>query len=267
LNGIDTGNGTGNTIIGNYIGLGKDGSTIRGNSKNGIYLSSSSNTIGAAGTGPSNVISGNGFYGIQGFGATSNVVTGNYIGTDKTGNNARSNSQDGIYFDSNSSSNTIGGANAQAGNMSSGNSWYGISMRGNSNVIQWNKFGIAANGTQLPNGSGGEDPIQGTGISWSHNSVQNGGSPLFLSLAETDSLDQSSIVSLGRSTLSPPIEGFFEGAEPVVSIADDSSLDGATNSPSPSRLGATSGFQRTGGILREPSSPWLIVTDLGVPVV
>ena len=123
----DTGNGTsaptatGNTILGNYIGLKNDGATALPNSGNGVLLdNAASNTIGGTANGAQNVISGNGQDGVlvQGAFAQSNTVAGNLIGTTADGNSALGNgpqtgatsgpSASGVVITTGASQNTIG---------------------------------------------------------------------------------------------------------------------------------------------------------------
>src|SRR5262249_61506682 len=81
---------TGSNVLvqGNIIGLAPDGTTVLGNTHEGIWnYDSPNNTIGGSSAAARNVISGNRGMGIQlgGTGATSGVlVTANYIGTHVT---------------------------------------------------------------------------------------------------------------------------------------------------------------------------------------
>ncbi len=86
----------------NLIGTNAAGTATVGNGQNGIYIYlADQNTIGGT-TGaptdptvPSNVISGNGWYGIE-IGGSSNLVVNNYIGTNVNGNEDVSNGTGGI---------------------------------------------------------------------------------------------------------------------------------------------------------------------------
>ncbi len=114
-----------NTIVGNWIGTDADGLTDAGNWQFGIELDhSESNQIGGSTLADRNVISGNDFEGISlwNSGTTLNVIQGNYIGVDKTGNAALGNSGDGIVIGGGANNNTIGGdRTAGEGNVISGN--------------------------------------------------------------------------------------------------------------------------------------------------
>ncbi len=58
--------------------------------------------------------------------ATNNTISGCWFGVDATGSNAAPNAFQGILIASGASGNTIGGTNALARNVLSGNSQYGI---------------------------------------------------------------------------------------------------------------------------------------------
>jgi len=78
-----------------------------------------SNTIGGTAAGSSNVISGNGVFGVRitGLATNDNLIQGNLIGTDITGTEALGNGYIGVQIDNGASSNTVGGVTACAGNL------------------------------------------------------------------------------------------------------------------------------------------------------
>ena len=121
-----------NTISGNYIGLGANGSTVMGNEANGIYIASGvqDNIIGGVTVGERNVISGNKENGIRltGPGITGNVILGNYIGTGAYGVSDRGNTFNGILISGSAQDNTVGGDTPGARNIISGNGDNGIAM-------------------------------------------------------------------------------------------------------------------------------------------
>ena len=83
-----------------------------------------------------------------------NTIQGNHVGIDAAGNTVRKNNI-GIFL-SNSSNNMIGGTTAAARNVVSGNSFDGIEVHGNGNVIRGNYIGTNAAGTnELGNGGDG----------------------------------------------------------------------------------------------------------------
>ena len=147
-----------NTIAGNYIGrlttTGADAGSSEANSGSGINLLGNNNTIGGMSAADRNVIAGNedGLY-LQG--ASGNTIIGNYIGTDATGMLDLGNTGRGIWLESGSNNNVIGGTSADERNVIAGNNNSGIligdgaSPGSNStgNVIQGNYIGVAADGT------------------------------------------------------------------------------------------------------------------------
>ena len=83
-----------------------------------MITSAAGNTIGGAATGAGNLISGNDSLGagdnvhITGTGASGNIVAGNYIGSDKTGNSYVLHNYVDVLLDGGASNNTIGGLTA-----------------------------------------------------------------------------------------------------------------------------------------------------------
>lgn len=139
--------GNNNTVIGNYIGIDATGTAAAPNEYAGIDIQESTgNMIGGNSPEERNVISGNGDAGIYIFGQN-NTISGNYIGTDKTGTAALANEEAGIkLFGDN---NLIGGAIAGAGNVISGNGFDGIVLQSafcNTNLILGNFIGTTADG-------------------------------------------------------------------------------------------------------------------------
>ena len=77
---------TGTRVQGNYIGTNKNGDTALPNGGDGVYISGIQSVIGGSESGAGNLISGNTASGITlTEPGTSNIVQGNYIGTDVTG--------------------------------------------------------------------------------------------------------------------------------------------------------------------------------------
>lgn len=73
----------GNTIIGNYIGVGPDGTTQQANAI-GVQFSSSDNVIGGLAALDRNIISGNNIVNVE-ISGDRNTVTGNYVGVGAAG--------------------------------------------------------------------------------------------------------------------------------------------------------------------------------------
>jgi len=168
-----TTNSAGNSVQGNFIGVGATGTNALGNVVNGIAIdSASSNTVGGITADARNIISGNTNHGIEIYGtsATGNSIQGNYIGPDVTGSNALPNVLCGVHIKS--SGNTIGGSATGAGNLISGNVQDGIFLDGTSaasNVIQGNLIGTAAGGK-----TGLMNLRAGVGISWAPGNIIGG---------------------------------------------------------------------------------------------
>jgi titin len=151
----------GNTIVGNFIGTNASGSIARGNSGAGILIDrASNNTIGGTAAADRNLISGNAGLGviIQGAGSTTNIIQGNYVGTDLNGTIAVPNEGSGIFID-NAPYNTVGGTVTGARNVVSGNGNAGVTIQGavsTENLVQGNYIGTNAGGTsRLPNTKAG----------------------------------------------------------------------------------------------------------------
>jgi photosystem II stability/assembly factor-like uncharacterized protein len=118
-------------------------------------------------------------------GGSGNVIQANYIGLDATGTLSSRNSEGIIIY--NSSNNLIGGTNAAARNVISGNGDDGLDVSGSGNQIQGNYIGTNASGTAaVANGSagvrisggnntvGGTTPGAGNLISGNQNGIQCG---------------------------------------------------------------------------------------------
>ncbi len=152
---LNTVSASANLIEGNFIGLDISGGSVVSNAADGITLSGAAgNTIGGG-----NVISGNGFSGISitGASASSNVVLGNFIGTDATGKTALKNLNAGVTVSA-GVRNQLGGTNAGSGNVISGNGLDGIFLTGGAvgNLVAGNFIGLSAAGTNaIANGFNG----------------------------------------------------------------------------------------------------------------
>jgi hypothetical protein len=139
-----------NTIEGNYIGTDATG-TIAVQNLHGLIVSASGNLIGGTTPGAGNLISGNTSYGVQitSASALGNLVQGNRIGTDVTGTHRLQNFA-GVVLSSGAHSNTIGGTDPGAGNLLSGNYFFGVWMTDSTttaNLVQGNLIGTDASGT------------------------------------------------------------------------------------------------------------------------
>lgn len=151
---------TGNVIQGNYVGVDISGNLVASNANYGIILNGApGNILGGTAAGAGNIISGNGYSGVAliGSGATSNMLLGNFIGTDVTGKIALANKNAGVTLSA-AIGNLVGGTNAGSRNVISGNSQDGVYLETNAtaNVIQGNYIGLSSAGTNaVPNGFNG----------------------------------------------------------------------------------------------------------------
>ena len=183
-NGISIfGLGNGNQVLGNYIGLNAAGNAALP-SFQGIVVGSSNNIIGGTTPAARNVIvaGGQGNVVILGggpFATSGNVVQGNYVGTDASGNVALGLADHGIVIFNSSNNNLIGGTTPGAGNVISGNG-FGFRIEGFSagsgppsgNIVQGNFIGVGADGsTPVPN------RVQGVRIASAVNTTIGGTAP------------------------------------------------------------------------------------------
>jgi len=164
-NGVDIdGAGTNNNVVvGNYIGTTADGYGGLGNGGVGVRIwgGAQNNTIGGSGAGQRNLISANHYEGVSigEAGTSSNVVIGNYIGTDVTGANWLGNGREGVWIGNAAQWNVIGGSSPGERNLISANESNGVTISGwgaNNNVVRGNYIGTDASGSvPLGNNQGG----------------------------------------------------------------------------------------------------------------
>ena len=160
-NEVNTGpNSLDNEIKGNYIGTNADGTTAIGNEDNVQVSEGALNTIiGGITAQERNIISGAGYRGvvIASLGTANTQVKGNFIGTDVTGTVAIPNTNRAINILNGASNNIIGGTEAGARNIISGNDSYAIALQFSTaspgtesvtgNLIQGNYIGLDVSGT------------------------------------------------------------------------------------------------------------------------
>lgn len=149
-----------NRVIGNFIGTDATGEVALGNGDHGIYIEDAGyNVIGGDEAHERNIISGNkenGVY-ITRAAAQGNVIQGNYIGVNASGNGTLPNGTHGIYLVHDAGHTLIGGENPGEGNLISGNAGEGIMLENsNANQIHGNFIGTDATGAlDLGNGGNG----------------------------------------------------------------------------------------------------------------
>ena len=204
------GNAGTNTILGNYIGLAKDGVTALGNAGHGIsmYTAGPSLVVGNGTTDGSNVISGNGSLGINYNTDGTSTIAGNLIGTDYTGTVDVGNTHSGIATYELADNLTIGGDTAGERNIISGNNTHGIDIgadtaSGGVTVIG-NYIGVTSGGTTaLPNSSDGISILSdshtiGGDTAGERNIISgNGANGITLSTNSNDNIIQGNYIGVG----------------------------------------------------------------------
>src|SRR5262249_55041359 len=135
-------------VEGNFLGTSADGKVPLGN-RTGVSIFCANNLIGGQTPSARNIISGNGSgVFMLTSDTTGNLIQGNLIGTDPTGNVAVPNGA-GFSIQSGTSNTTIGGLVPQARNVISGNSSDGIDILSGTTgtLVQGNFIGTNASGT------------------------------------------------------------------------------------------------------------------------
>jgi len=153
--GIAIGSRASNSFVqGNYVGTNAAGDVAVPNGERGILVVTASGIrIGGTATGAGNVISGNSYSGILIAFSVGNFIEGNRVGTTAAGNAQLPN---GIGIECSSDlSTSVGGTEAGAGNVISGNTLDGVVIFANaaSDTVTHNLIGTDATG-QLPLGNG-----------------------------------------------------------------------------------------------------------------
>ena len=129
---VQGGQASGNNIFGNTIGIFRSSPTETvaiGNGEHGIKLLNVGNTsIGGTSAERRNFIGGNGQAGIfiTGSDSTFNSVKHNFIGTDQNHTPGLGNGRDGVWINDQAAHNTIGGPEANADNIITGNAGAGV---------------------------------------------------------------------------------------------------------------------------------------------
>jgi titin len=151
-----------NFVSGNFVGTNAAGTAAVGNHGNGMTINASGNFIGGPVQG-ANVISGNGNHGILVSG--SNVVEGNFIGTNASGSAALGNAGYGVAVVNGGC--PIGGTLPGAGNVISGNALGGLLISGTAagSTVYGNLIGTDATGTSAVGNGGNGISIAGGAVS------------------------------------------------------------------------------------------------------
>jgi titin len=167
-----TGLTNGNEVLGNRIGTNASGNAAIPNST-GVRISSPAdgNFIGGTSPGAGNLISGN-LDGVV-IQSASNVVQGNFIGTNAAGTAALGNGFFGVDMSTiNAVNNTVGGTAQGAGNVIAANGNAGINVGGTHNLMEGNFIGTDIS-TSADLGNGGHG-IQASGTGHTFGGVVSG---------------------------------------------------------------------------------------------
>lgn len=149
--------GSGNTVIGNYIGTDAGGVLDLGNGWYGVYIGGGTfNTVGGDEAGERNVISGNDRYGVRigGSDTMSNTISGNYIGTTADGMSELGNGS-GVHI-SGAKNNVVGGSTAGERNVISGNGAIGVVI---DDLYDYGTSGNTVLGNYIGLGMDGASPL------------------------------------------------------------------------------------------------------------
>jgi titin len=153
--GILLSQGSGNdTISGCFIGTDASGVNTDFGNRIGVQVQSANNHVGDVLAGEGNLISGNGVgVDVTGQAATQNLIGGNYIGTDPTGNLPVPNGSNGILLENGANQTTVA-LNLISWNVSDGVVLSGLSTT--HNLLTLNKIGTDPNVcAACPNGGNG----------------------------------------------------------------------------------------------------------------
>ena len=185
ISGILIDNGaTGTVVQGNYIGTDDSGTIALGNTYDGINITTPGNTIGGTESGAGNLIAGNDRVGVYLYGpsATDNLVQGNLIGTNASGEGPLGNANHGVLVQDGAADNTIGGTSAGAGNVISDNgssaalSGVDITDPGSTgNLVQGNMIGTDAEGTKALGNAGDGVDVYSAGNTIENNLISGNG--------------------------------------------------------------------------------------------
>lgn len=142
-------NSENNIVKGNFIGPDINGTDTIPNGNGIMIVNSSGNIIGGPEETAVNVISGNRNCGIliNGTGANENLIEGNYIGVDATGNAPLSNHY-GVIIKADADNNRVGGSSSVYRNIISANHEIGVYIEASdNNTVCGNYIGTNRNGT------------------------------------------------------------------------------------------------------------------------
>ena len=210
---------TGNLIAGNFIGSDSDGDRLTNGI--GISVGASSNTIGGTTSAAANVISLNSGAGIL-IDANSELVVGNFIGTNAIGNKTTLGNAVGVSITG--LSNTVGGTASGAANTIGFSTQQGVSvLSGIGNVISGNLYD-GTNGPALP--------VQANDISLASGANSNLVAPTLESAALTGTTLTLEVYETTVTSNSPTIEIYLDTpGQRSIQISQSMSLSSDPNNP------------------------------------
>jgi titin len=252
--------GAGNVVQNNFIGMTAAGTKALGNANNGVYVfTAPGNIIGGTLPGAGNLISGNGISGIyiSGAGASGNLVQGNFIGTDVTGTLAVSNRLDGVTING-AARNTVGGTNAGAQNVISGNADRGVlilNSGANGNLVQGNFIGTDVTG-KLALGN----HTNGVAISGATGNLVGGAVPAARNLISGN--QGSGVLLIQTGAANNFVQGNFIGTDVTGTSALANSFSGVTvDGVAGNTIGGTA--PGTGNVIAGNSQNGIYLVDTG----
>jgi hypothetical protein len=215
--------GDANLVEGNLVGTNGAGMKALANQASGVVILGNSNTIGGTAV---NIISGNAVNGVSIYGGDSNLLNGDYIGTDVSGSNKLGNGEAGIYLYSNANDNTIGapiGANGNPSMVISGNGLgatknrgYGIFLDGGNdsdNLIQGSYIGVdvtglnplgnAADGIFISGTASSANTIGGAAAGAGNVISANAGYGVNIGAGDANNVVQNNIIGLNKNAADP----------------------------------------------------------------
>jgi hypothetical protein len=230
---------TGNVVEGDFIGTDASGALALGNGNSGvvIYNNATNNLIGGTMAAARDVISGNGWNGVDigNPGTTGNVVEGDFIGVTADSSGALGNVASGVAVFGGASDNLIGGTAPGSGNVISANVIYGVYISDfltTGNLVEGNEIGTDPIGSLgLGNGSDGviiqagaaDNTIGGQAVSSGNLITDNGGPGVVVGNSALDD-------SVGNEIIANRI---FANSGQAIDLGDD----GVTHDSASTRVG------------------------------
>lgn len=170
--------------------------------------------------------------------AGGNTVVGNWFGLNSAGTGAAANGQDGMQVSSGSNSNTIGGVNSWERNIFSGNVDDGLEVKGNTNVVYGNWFGLNATGAGAV---GNTDTGLTVSLGASNNQIGGTAAGQGNVISGNSGVASRGISVTDSTTLNNTFQGNIVGLDPTATFAIGNTLAGieVKTSAGPQVIGGT----------------------------